>query len=208
MRSNTHWVLTPTKALFRRQQILPTSGSVSLQSQPRHNACWSAIQKTESQQRLSLEPKFSLLFLPLLTVRGDAKLGFKFKISLKINVRLPFDLKTSRERFMETGAKPKSTIRGVKLGVSLRSWKWSRAWLRARRFYSPAWRSPKTWDWAIFGTNGALKGLCKAIEGSMMCMRGLHGWLYWLNAKLAQVEPMFDCAHAVFTLFASLQGKY
>ena len=65
MRSNTHWVLTPTKALFRRLQITaPTNGSVSLQCQPKHNACWSARNKTESQQRLSLELKFSFFFSP------------------------------------------------------------------------------------------------------------------------------------------------
>ena len=49
-------------------------------------------------------------------------------------------------------------------------------------------------------TKSALNDIYGAIENLRMCMLILHGSIYYLNAKLAQVEPMFDCARAVFTL--------
>ena len=60
----------------------------------------------------------------------------------------------------------------------------------------------------IFGTNAALNDIYGAIEGLRMCMHILHGSVYHLNAKLAQVEPMFDCEHAVFTLLTKPLGQY
>ena len=51
-----------------------------------------------------------------------------------------------------------------------------------------------------FDTKSALNDIYGAIEGPRMCTPTLHELIYHLNAKLAQVEPMFDCAHAVFTL--------
>ena len=52
----------------------------------------------------------------------------------------------------------------------------------------------------IFGTKGALNGIDGAIDRVIVCMSILHGSLYSMNAKLAQVKLTFDCAHAVFTL--------
>ena len=62
-----------------------------------------------------------LSFFPLLTVRGDAKLGFKFKISVKINVRLPFYLETLCAKVAEAGVKPKLNNMTTEVGVSLGS---------------------------------------------------------------------------------------
>ena len=63
--------------------------------------------------------RFFLFSLFLLIVRGDAKMGFKFKISLKVNVRLPVYPETPPERFMKTSADKKNYKKAVKVGSSL-----------------------------------------------------------------------------------------
>ena len=62
-------------------------------------------------------------FFPLLTVRGDAKLGFKFKFLLKINVRLPVYPRISIERGPATNAVRFLQPQRVKVEVSNRSGK-------------------------------------------------------------------------------------
>ena len=54
-------------------------------------------------------------------MRGDAKLGFKFKISVKINVRLLFYLETLHAKVIKAGAKPKFNKMTTEVGVSLGS---------------------------------------------------------------------------------------
>ena len=57
-------------------------------------------------------------FFPLLTVRGDAKLGFKFKISLKVNVRLLIYPESSPGVYIKIGANNKLVFETMKMGVS------------------------------------------------------------------------------------------
>ena len=71
-------------------------------------------------------------------MRGDAKLGFKFKNWLKINVRLPVLGKNSPVRCIKFDAFWKLQYQATKMGGSFQSGKKFGVWLRARCFYWPA----------------------------------------------------------------------
>ena len=53
-----------------------------------------------------------------------------------------------------------------------------------------------------FGTKTALNDTYRAIESLRIWQMIFHSRIYLLNAKLAQVKPMVDCAHVIFTLLA------
>ena len=170
MRSNTHWVLTPTKALFRRLQYC-TNEWFSLIAKPTMTQC--VLISNEQDRKptaafIRTEVLFS--FLPLLTVRGDAKLGFKFKIWPKINVRFPVYPKSSPVRCLKSSAVRKFNSVSVKVGVSIGSGKKTEACFCARCFCWPAAPCILAYRWpTILSTKAALNGTCKAIEGLKIC---------------------------------------
>ena len=51
-------------------------------------------------------------------------------------------------------------------------------------------------------TKAALNDTYRAIESLRIRHMIFHSRIHLLNAKLAQAEPMVDCAHVIFTLLA------